>query len=109
MKYVDKSRKAADAITAEDIFTACKVAATEESITAKFTATWDGSTLAISEAGADAATTLLGNSLGLTFTTNSATLVSKYKGTKDAYAVTYTPGASGSEGTVKVTASGWFS
>ena len=43
MKYVEKSRKQADATTAEEIFTACKVAATDEGMPS-FTVTWTGST-----------------------------------------------------------------
>lgn len=67
IKYVDESRKAADASTADSILSACRVAATEDTVTGDFTVTWDGNDLTISEAATSDAKSILEDSLSLTF------------------------------------------
>ena len=113
MKYVDKSRKTADQTTADQIFTACKVAATDETISDSFTVTWDGTNLSFStEAnGGTVAKPIIVKALGLTVPAgNSVALAAKYKGTiasADYYTVTFTP-ANGSNDATVVQAHGWW-
>lgn len=108
LKYVDKSRKAADAATAEEILTACKVAATESTCADSFTATWNGTTLVIAAvtSGADVAAEqgLVATNLGTTYGSGIA-IAAKYS-SPTTYVVTVTTGATPS---VAVTTAGWFS
>lgn len=107
MKYVEKSRKQADATTAEEIFTACKVVATEEGM-ASFDVVWDGAKLTItgganSVIAANTASKLLLENLGLT----SVDLVAKAATKTPTYKVVYTAGAA-STVAVDATLKGWW-
>lgn len=110
MQYVDKSRKAADQSTAEEIFTASKVAATDETLGNGFTVTWNGSTITFGGTDGNKAKTVILQNLGITApASGDAVLVAKYTGTKStSYTVTYTP-ASGNTGATVAQAGGWWS
>lgn len=111
MQYVDKSRKAADQSTADEIFTACKVAATDETIPGGFKVTWNGSTLTFADngtpaGGGAAAKPLIEKSLG---SPTNDEIAAKYKGNKStSYTVTYTP-ATDTTGATVVQTGGWWS
>lgn len=100
IKYVDNSRKTADKNTAEEIFTACKVATTESSLTTGFYAEWDGNNLTIyniTAAGAkdtsvnSTAAGLIATNLGTSQASGVIDIDAKYKGTitGSEYAVAY--------------------
>lgn len=108
MRYVDKSRKQADANVAEEIFTACKVAATDEDVASDFTATWQGTTITFG--GDTDVDQIVADALGLTLSGRTVPLVSKYKGTIDAtndYVVTYTAATATTEATVTQDGGWW--
>jgi len=95
MKYVEKSRKQADANTAEEIFTACKIAATDENMPG-FTATWNGSNLTISATTGTTASTAIAENLGKTAPDNVITIPRKSTVTVTNYVVVYTSGTNSS-------------
>lgn len=110
MKYVEKSRKQADATTAEEIFTACKVAATDEGMPT-FTATWGGSQIVVTGDDTDLTVTkAIAANLGLATPTSSTIsgVTAKSSSTtigSKTYEVTYTAGVSVA---VSSTNKGWW-
>ncbi|MCI1965669.1 MAG: prepilin-type N-terminal cleavage/methylation domain-containing protein [Oscillospiraceae bacterium] len=64
MRYVEKSRRAADQSTADQVFTACKVAATEENMD-DFHVVWGGEDLTFTGDGKEEAEDSLRASLGI--------------------------------------------
>ena len=120
IKYVDKSRKTADASTADSILSACRVAATEDSITKDFTVTWTNNDTGADELEITKGSTAdlvdeLEQSLSISFTTTTGTGTSTGAATLPAkvtpdstekYVVSY----DASTGSVQVSSSdnGWW-
>lgn len=114
MTYIEKSRKATDKSTAEEILSACKIAATDEDLAGSFGVSWDGSNLTVSGDGASTVETDLTNSLQLTFAKDKASLAAKCKsGTinSQTYDIAYTAGTGSTEGKIAVSSTnkGWWS
>lgn len=103
IKYVDSSRKTADKNTAEEIYTACKVAATDSTVTGAFTATWDGTNLTFTGTEKDDAGVAVAANLGTAApASDKIAIAAKYTGSiTSSYAVAYS-------GTTFTTSGGWW-